>query len=54
MRTSVFDINSVTTPENSRHAIAGDPRLDHLLEVNQFFVDLVAHARAHPGTQLIR
>jgi hypothetical protein len=35
------------------HAIAG-PRLDHLLGVNQFFVDLVASARARPAMRLVR
>jgi hypothetical protein len=34
--------------------VAGNPCLDHLLGVNQFFVDLAAHARAHPGTRLAR
>jgi hypothetical protein len=37
-----------------QHAIAASPRLDHLLGVNQFFVDLLAHARAHPGSRLAR
>jgi hypothetical protein len=37
-----------------QHAIAASPRLDHLLGVNQFFVDLLAHARAHPGARLAR
>jgi len=36
------------------HAIAANPRLGHLLGVNQFFVDLAAHARAHPGARLAR
>jgi hypothetical protein len=37
-----------------QHAVAGNPSLGHLLGVNQFFVDLAAHARAHPGTRLAR
>jgi Replication-relaxation len=37
-----------------QHAIAANPCLDHLLGVNQFFVDLAAHARTHPGARLAR
>jgi hypothetical protein len=45
------------TPRQVRarqHAIAASPRLDHLLGVNQFFVDLVASARARPAMRLVR
>jgi hypothetical protein len=45
------------TPRQVRtrqHAIAASPRLDHLLGVNQFFVDLAAHARRQPGARLVR
>src|SRR5919197_464749 len=37
-----------------RARIARSPRLSHLLGVNQFHVDLLAHARTHPGTALER
>jgi len=30
------------------------PSLEHLLQANQFFVNLLVHARTHPGTQLVR
>jgi len=34
--------------------LAESPTLDHLLGVNQFFVDLAAHARHHPDMRLLR
>jgi hypothetical protein len=34
--------------------LAASPTLDHLLGVNAFFTDLLAHARTHPDTELIR
>ena len=34
--------------------LSTNPHLGHLLGVNQFFVDLAAHARHTPGTQLER
>lgn len=34
--------------------IYATPLLEHLLAANQFFVDLLAHARHHPGTGLVR
>jgi hypothetical protein len=34
--------------------IARSPTLPHLLGVNQFFIDLHAHTRAHPDTRLLR
>ncbi|MFE7870542.1 replication-relaxation family protein [Micromonospora humida] len=34
--------------------LAMSPTLAHLLTVNGFFVALTAHARAHPGTRLVR
>ena len=35
-------------------AVLASPQLDHLLGVNQFFVDLLAHGRANPQTRLAR
>ncbi|GIL25503.1 replication-relaxation family protein [Actinocatenispora comari] len=37
-----------------RDQLIASPRLEHLLGVNQTFVDLRAHARTHPGAQLTR
>jgi len=37
-----------------RGRIARSPQLNHLLGVNQFFIDLHAHARTHPHTRLAR
>jgi hypothetical protein len=37
-----------------RARILRSPRLAHLLGVNQFFVDLLAHTRTHPDTALER
>jgi hypothetical protein len=37
-----------------RGRIARSPQLNHLLGVNQFFIDLHAHARTHSGTRLAR
>jgi hypothetical protein len=34
--------------------LAASPRLPHLLEVNQLFCALAAHARHHPGAALLR
>lgn len=34
--------------------LAASPTLTHRLGVNQFFVDLVAHTRRHPGSRLLR
>jgi Replication-relaxation len=34
--------------------LAESPTLHHLLGVNQFFVDLAAHARIHPDIRLLR
>lgn len=34
--------------------IYASPKLDHLLASDQFFVTLLAHARHHPGTGLLR
>ncbi|MEU8076005.1 replication-relaxation family protein [Catellatospora citrea] len=34
------------------HAIIDSPYLGHQLGVNQFFIDLAAHSRAHPHTRL--
>src|SRR5690348_9582423 len=35
-------------------AIVTTPQLAHLVGGNQFFIDLLTHARAHPGTRLLR
>ena len=37
-----------------RARIIRSPRLGHLLGVNQFFIDLIAHTRSHPGAHLVR
>lgn len=37
-----------------RARIMRSPRLAHLLGVNQFFIDLLAHTRTHPDTRLSR
>jgi hypothetical protein len=37
-----------------RDRLIASPRLEHLLGVNQLFVDLRAHSRTHPGAQLTR
>ena len=37
-----------------RARIMRSPRLGHLLGVNQFFIDLYAHARSRPGAELAR
>jgi hypothetical protein len=37
-----------------RARIIRSPRLGHLLGVNQFFIDLYAHARTDPHAQLVR
>jgi Replication-relaxation len=45
------------TPRAVRHRqdqTLANPQLDHLLGVNQFFTDLIAHTRTDPGTRLIR
>jgi hypothetical protein len=34
--------------------IVASPQLAHLVGVNQFFTDLLAHARAHPSSALLR
>ena len=34
--------------------LAANPRLNHLLGVNQFFVDLAVHARTHPDSRLLQ
>jgi hypothetical protein len=39
----------------ARHArLVDSAKLPHLLGTNQFFVDLHAHARTHPGNRLVR
>jgi hypothetical protein len=35
-------------------ALTARSSLSHLLGVNQFFTDLAAHARTHPGARLER
>jgi len=35
-------------------AIMASPQLAHLAGANQFFTDLIAHSRTHPGTRLTR
>ncbi|WP_205752498.1 replication-relaxation family protein [Cryptosporangium phraense] len=35
-------------------SVAGSRQLRHLLGVNQFFADLIGHARTHPGVRLNR
>jgi hypothetical protein len=45
------------TPRAVRHLqdrTLANPQLDHLLGVNQFFSDLIAHTRTTPDTRLIR
>jgi hypothetical protein len=37
-----------------RDRIVASPTLGHRLGVNQFFVDLIAHARTRPGVELVR
>jgi hypothetical protein len=37
-----------------RDRIAASPTLSHRLGVNQFFADLIAHARTRPGVELVR
>ena len=34
--------------------IVATTQLEHLVGGNQFFIDLLTHARAHPGTRLAR
>src|SRR5690348_6670900 len=49
--------NPAPTPRAVRMAqdrILADPQLDHLLGVNQFFTDPIAHARTHPASRLLR
>jgi hypothetical protein len=37
-----------------RHHLTSRANLPHLLATNQFFVDLAAHERTHPGSALLR
>lgn len=37
-----------------RHHLTSRANLPHLLATNQFFVDLAAHERTHPGSRLVR
>jgi hypothetical protein len=52
--------NRGTTPPTpralqARHdKLTASPTLTHLLGTNQFFIDLYAHTRSHPHTQLVR
>jgi len=49
--------DSPPTPKALRERqdrIYARPTLEHLLATNQFFVDLLVHARTHPGTRLAR
>jgi hypothetical protein len=46
-----------TTARAARQQLArfaASPTLDHLVGVNSFFTWLLAHARTHPGTELVR
>jgi hypothetical protein len=45
---------SAAAVRERQDAILASPQLDHLLGVNQFFVDLLAHTRRHPQTRLAR
>ena len=45
---------SPATVRDRQDAVLASPQLTHLLGVNQFFVDLLAHTRAHPHTRLAR
>jgi len=54
---ALVDGRSPPSPEavaRRRDALAASPRLAHLLGVNQLFVQLIGHARTHPGTGLAR
>jgi hypothetical protein len=42
------------TLKERQDAVLARPDLAHLVGVNQFFIDLIAHARTHPGTGLDR
>lgn len=42
----------LSTTRNKINSLAASPKLGHLLQVNDLFVDLYAHARHHPGTRL--
>ncbi|HCT77017.1 MAG TPA: hypothetical protein DGT23_10590 [Micromonosporaceae bacterium] len=42
----------LSTIRDKINALASSPRLSHLLEVNDLFVDLHAHARQHPSAAL--
>jgi len=44
----------LSTITNKIDKLAVSPRLGHLLAVNDLFVELVAHARNHPGAALSR
>ena len=49
--------NRVPTPKAVREAqdrVVSTRHLAHQVGANQFFIDLLAHARAHPGTRLAR
>jgi hypothetical protein len=37
-----------------RHHLTSRANLPHLLATNQFFIDLAAHERVHPGSRLVR
>jgi Replication-relaxation len=45
---------SLAALRERQDAVLSRPDLGHLLGANQFFVDLLAHARAHPGSGLDR
>jgi DNA-binding CsgD family transcriptional regulator len=54
---ALADDRPAPTPRAVRTAqdrILANPQLDHLLGVNQFFTDLITHARTHSGARLTR
>jgi hypothetical protein len=45
---------SAAAVRDRQDAVLASPQLAHLLGVNQFFIDLLAHTRTHPHTRLAR
>jgi hypothetical protein len=49
-----LDLPRRTEARRRRHHLTSRANLPHLLGTNQFFIDLAAHERQHPGTSLDR
>ncbi|MGY0234079.1 replication-relaxation family protein [Longispora urticae] len=59
LRSTPYELDNPRRPSPRSHLervtrLVSSPKLWHTIGVNQFFIDLIGHSRAHPGSRLER